>query len=102
MLLMFSKPVLIRHLWQLKTVDLIHWCIIHAVLLATKSIVLTNNKVFLKIAERFKQFKHFYDCIVFKLYVYLFNTALCKLIFVLHQDMLFHSQFLLRESLKIS
>jgi hypothetical protein len=26
-------PVLIRHLWQLKTVVLLHWCLIHAVLL---------------------------------------------------------------------
>ncbi len=28
-----STPVLIRHLWQLKTVVFLHWCVIHAVLL---------------------------------------------------------------------
>ncbi len=28
----FSTPVLIRHLWQFKTVVLMHWCLIHAVL----------------------------------------------------------------------
>ncbi len=27
-----STPVLIRHLWQLKTVVFLHWCLIHAVL----------------------------------------------------------------------
>jgi hypothetical protein len=27
-------PVLIRHLWQLKTVAFLHWRLIHAVLLA--------------------------------------------------------------------
>jgi hypothetical protein len=30
---LFSTPVLIRHLWQLKTVVFLHWCLIHAVLL---------------------------------------------------------------------
>ncbi len=29
----FSMPVLIRHLWQLKTVVFLHWCLICAVLL---------------------------------------------------------------------
>ncbi len=29
----FSTPVLIRHLWQLKTVVFLHWCLIHVVLL---------------------------------------------------------------------
>ncbi len=29
----FLKPVLIRHLWQLKTVVFLHWCIIRAALL---------------------------------------------------------------------
>jgi hypothetical protein len=27
----FLTPVLIRHLWQLKTVDFLHWCLICAV-----------------------------------------------------------------------
>jgi hypothetical protein len=31
---LFSTPVLIRHLWQLKTVVFLHWCLICAVLLA--------------------------------------------------------------------
>ncbi len=29
----FPTPVLIRHLWQLKTVVSLHWCLIHVVLL---------------------------------------------------------------------
>ena len=33
MLLIFSTPVLIRHLWQLKTVVFLHWCLICAALL---------------------------------------------------------------------
>ncbi len=33
MLFTFSAPVLIRRLWQLKTVVFLHWCIICAVLL---------------------------------------------------------------------
>ncbi len=27
MLFIFSTPVLIRHLWQLKTVVFLHWCL---------------------------------------------------------------------------
>jgi hypothetical protein len=30
---MFSTPVLIRHLWQFKTIVFLHWCLICAVLL---------------------------------------------------------------------
>jgi hypothetical protein len=33
MLFIFSTPVLIRHLWQLKTVVFLHWCLICGVLL---------------------------------------------------------------------
>ncbi len=33
MLFIFSTPVLIRHLWQLKTIVFLHWCLICAVLL---------------------------------------------------------------------
>ncbi len=33
MLFIFSTPVLIRHLWQLKTVILLHWCLICAAVL---------------------------------------------------------------------
>jgi len=29
----FSTPRLIRHLWQLKTVIFLHWCVMHAALL---------------------------------------------------------------------
>ncbi len=32
MLFIFSTPVLIRHLWQLKTDSFLHWCLIRAVL----------------------------------------------------------------------
>jgi len=35
MLFIFSTPVLIRYLWQLKTVVFLHWCLIHAILLFT-------------------------------------------------------------------
>jgi hypothetical protein len=33
MLFIFSTPVLVRHLWQLKTVVFLHWCLICAALL---------------------------------------------------------------------
>jgi len=33
MLLLFSTPVLIGYLCQLKTVVFLHWCLIHALLL---------------------------------------------------------------------
>ncbi len=33
MLFIFSTPMLIRHLWQLKTVVFLNWCLIHGVLL---------------------------------------------------------------------
>jgi hypothetical protein len=33
MLFIFSTPVLIRCMWQLKTVVFLHWCLMHAVLL---------------------------------------------------------------------
>jgi hypothetical protein len=36
MLFIFSTPVLNRHLWQLKTVDFLHWCLMLAILLAKK------------------------------------------------------------------
>ncbi len=35
MYFIFSTPVFIRHLWQLKTVVFLHWCLICAVLLMT-------------------------------------------------------------------
>ncbi len=37
MLFIFSTPVLIRHLRQLKTVVFLHWCLIHVVLLGLTS-----------------------------------------------------------------
>ncbi len=36
MLFIFSIPGLIRHLWQLKTVVFLHWCLICAILLVYK------------------------------------------------------------------
>jgi len=33
LMLIFSTPVLIRHLWQIKTVVFLHWCLIRTVLL---------------------------------------------------------------------
>jgi hypothetical protein len=38
MLFIFSTPVLIRHLWQLKTVVFLHWCPICAALLPNSKI----------------------------------------------------------------
>jgi hypothetical protein len=37
MLLMFSTPGLIRHLWLLKTVVFLHWCLICAIPLPSTS-----------------------------------------------------------------
>jgi hypothetical protein len=53
MLFIFSTPVLIRHLWQLKTVVFLHWCLICAVSLFTffKAHCLKNTS--------FKYFCHF-------------------------------------------
>ena len=34
MLFVFSTQVLIRHMWQLKTVVFLHWCLICALLLS--------------------------------------------------------------------
>ncbi len=46
MLFMFSAPVLIRHLWQLKTVVFLHWCLIHVVLLVVAiAIELLNRQI---------------------------------------------------------
>jgi len=39
MWLIFPTPVLIRHLWQLKTVVFLHWCLIHDALLAVLNII---------------------------------------------------------------
>ncbi len=38
MLFISSMPVLIRHLWQLKTVVSLHWCLICAVLLVAVAV----------------------------------------------------------------
>ncbi len=38
MLFIFSTPVLIRHLWPLKTVVFTYWCLIRALLLRNKYI----------------------------------------------------------------
>ncbi len=40
----FSTPVLIRHLWQLKTVVFQHWCLIHAVLMLVP-VALTSPEI---------------------------------------------------------
>ncbi len=44
----FSMPVFIRHLWQLNTVVLLHWCLIHAVLSGRWYFILRAFEVFLK------------------------------------------------------
>ncbi len=33
----FSRPVLIRHLWQLKTAAFLHWCLIYYAVLSIPS-----------------------------------------------------------------
>ncbi len=38
MLFIFSTPVLIRHLWQLETVVLVHWCLKCVILLLNSKI----------------------------------------------------------------
>ncbi len=47
MLFIFSTPVLIRNLWQLKTVVFLHWCLIHAAALFEKKkyAVLSDTKL---------------------------------------------------------
>ena len=39
MLFIFSMPVLVRHLWQLKTIIFLYWCLIRAVLFLSCSIL---------------------------------------------------------------
>ncbi len=46
MLFIFSTLVLIRHVWQLKTVVLVHWCQICVVLLTTRAMTKAKAKAF--------------------------------------------------------
>ncbi len=53
MLFIFSTPVLIRHLWQLKTVVFLYLCLIHTVLFqifknSSNFVVYANQGVFNK------------------------------------------------------
>ena len=43
MFFIFSTPVLIRHVWQSKTVVFLHWCLIRTVLLAGMVISLHSS-----------------------------------------------------------
>ncbi len=46
----FSTLVLIRHLWRLKTVVFLHWCLIHAVLFIAVNVqILSHFIVLLKL-----------------------------------------------------
>ncbi len=38
MLFIFSTPVLIKHMWQLKTVVFLHWCLLCTVLLLLNAV----------------------------------------------------------------
>jgi hypothetical protein len=68
MLFIFSATVLIRHLWQLKTVVFLHYCLIHAVLLKIS---------FLDAAERQQQQQQLKVFNYIKKYaIYLFWAAL--------------------------
>ncbi len=55
MLFIFSTTVLIRYLWQLKTVVFLHWCPIHSLLLFTNDTKIIKsyikNYVFREIME---------------------------------------------------
>ncbi len=64
MLFIFSTPVLIRHLWQLKTVIFLHWCLIRAVLL--EPLEGRTEKVN-KIMFRIKKQKWFKTCNIYKI-----------------------------------
>ncbi len=44
MVFIFSTPVLIRHLWQLKTVVSLHWCLICTVSLCSTYVQSGNTK----------------------------------------------------------
>ncbi len=43
MMFIFSTPVLIRHLWQLKTVVFLPWCLIHAVLFVASLMIVNDD-----------------------------------------------------------
>jgi len=45
MLFVYSTPVLIRHLWHLKTVAFLHWCLIRAVPLIVHELEGSNPTV---------------------------------------------------------
>jgi len=53
MLFIFSTPVLIRHLWQLKTLVSLHWCLICTVLL-----IETIGNYLLELTRSNKNFKY--------------------------------------------
>jgi len=42
----FSTPVFISYMWQLKTVVFPHWCLLHAVLLVMKDHIFEKEKHF--------------------------------------------------------
>ena len=48
MLFIFSTPVFIRHLWQLKTVIILHRCLLHSVLFMFANITLYWNCLSIK------------------------------------------------------
>jgi hypothetical protein len=63
MVFIFSTPVFIRHLLQLKTVVLLHWCPIHALLLNKNegdiSVIIDHYRSILIITFIFKMAKIF-------------------------------------------
>jgi len=48
MLFIFSTPVLIRHLLELKTVVFLHWCLIRAVLLQMLNLAINTLAYFVQ------------------------------------------------------
>ncbi len=50
-MLFILTPVLIRHMWRLKTIVLLHWCLIHAVLLILfQMTIIPKYRIILKIS----------------------------------------------------
>ncbi len=79
MLLIFSTTVFIRHLWQLKKVVFLHWCLIRAVLniqFMTKPTVLVNKICIFDHDRKIKTIKLSFLMFCKKHSVYLFSAAL--------------------------
>ncbi len=59
MLFIFSTPVFIRHMWKLKTIVFLHWCLIHAFLLILIFMCILSMFCNRKIIKKYQFFKNF-------------------------------------------